>query len=146
MQTNNAVISAGIELVNKGKQAKVEQDVAALVEQICGQLKTIKLHNDTIKAAQEELNKLRKDLITQEDVFGATITDDMNVNEVTILKVIGELNKSKQGQVELKSQVHVQRIDQTKDAIAECNKKIVEIRAKLAAIRLDEVTVTEVLG
>lgn len=146
MQTNNAVISAGIELVNKGKQAKVEQEVASLVEQICGQLKAIRLMNETIKIEQDNLNKLRKDLITQDDVFGSQITDEINVNEQTILKVIADMNKSKQGQVELKSQVHVQRIDQSKDAIADHNKKIAELRDRLAKLRVDEVTVTEVLG
>jgi hypothetical protein len=146
MQTNTAVINAGIELVNKGKQARLEQEVAALVTQICGELAAIKMMNETIKLEQNSLNALRKDLITQDDVFGGQITDALNQNEVTIIKVIGDLNRDKQGRVELKSQVHVQRIDQGKDAIAERTKRIVEIRGMLGKLTLDAVTTAEVLG
>ncbi len=142
---NTSVINAGIELVNKSKQAKAEQDVAALVQQICGEVKAIRMLQESIKLEQDAVKKLAKDLITQEDVFGSVITDP-NQNEATIAKVIFDLNKTKQGQIELKSQVHVQRIDQSKDGIADHQKKIVEIRQKLSEIKVDEVTTAEVMG
>ncbi len=142
---NTSVINAGIELVNKSKQAKAEQDVAALVQQICGEVKAIRMLQESIKLEQDAVKKLAKDLITQEDVFGSVITDP-NQNEATIAKVIFDLNKTKQGQIELKSQVHVQRIDQSKDGIADHQKKIVEIRQKLNEIKVDEVTTAEVMG
>ena len=145
MNTNTTVINAGIELVNKSKMAKVEQDVAALVNQICGELKCISMQQETIKLEQVAVQKLSKDLITQDDVFGTVVTDP-NQNEQTIAKVIYDMNKAKQSQVELKSQVHVQRIDNAKDSIVEHQKKIVELREKLSKLKLDEVTITEVLG
>ncbi len=142
---NNAVIQAGIELVNKSKQAAAEQEVAALVCQIAGEVKKISLLGESIKLEQDAVKKLSRDLITQEDVFGTVLTE-LNQNEATIAKVIHDLNKSKQGQIELKSQVHVQRIDQAKDAIVHHQNKIAEIRVKLSQIKVDEVTTTEVLG
>ena len=145
MNTNTAVINAGIELVNKGKLAKVEQDVAALVTQIAGELKAISMLQSSIKLEQDEVKKLGRDLITQEDVFGTVVTDP-NQNEATISKVIFDMNKAKQGQIELKSQVHIQRIDNAKDAIVERNKKIAELREKLSKLEVDEVTAAEVLG
>lgn len=146
MNTNNTVISAGVELVNKGKQAAVEQQASYLVGCILNSQQAIKLQQDTIKAEQENLRKLGLNTVTQAEVFGTPLSGEPNMSQQTILNVIEKLNKSKQASIELLSQQHIGRIDNAKAAIKTHEKQIADFRDQLSKLSTDVVTVAQVLG
>jgi len=145
MSNNNTVISAGVTLVNKAKQAQVENTAQYLIGCITSEQAAIKLAQQSIKLEQENLSKLGLSLLTAEDVFG-TVPTNPNMNQKTILESLEKMNKNKQAQVELQSQTYIQRVDQHKAGIKAREKNIADYRKQLSDLSADVVTEAQIMG
>lgn len=145
MQANTTVANA-INAVNEAKQKAVESEAMRLIGYIREEQAGITRLEGEIKLHQEELAKVAHDIISAESVMGRPAPTNPNVNEVTIGKVIEELNKSKQKSVEVVATRLSEAITNKQASIKATNERITELRDKLSKLQADVVTTEIVLG
>lgn len=142
----NTATTLGLDAINKSRQAMVESEAKQIIDLILLKRKGIKVHQDTIKLEQESLEKLANDVILQRDVLGREYTGTLNVNQVTIAKVIAAMNDANTKKVELVSQSHLNRIDHARKQIASLEKEIAEWIGKMEKLEADVITLDQVVA
>lgn len=143
---NSNIINSGVDAVNKSRLANVESRAQTLITQIESNRKGIESYEPHIKAEQEALSKLGLNTLTAKGMFGEEPSGELTVNQVTILKVIAKINESRQSQVELSSQSHINKIESYRKTQESLQVQINEWQKQLRELSVDVVTVEKVLA
>ena len=147
-QMKNNIATAAVDAVNKVNQGQVENKGAALVTGILQLQEEKKGSLDNIKEYQQELAEIREDVINDHTVLGTTLPAEgkRNANEVTIARVIEQLNKNKQDGILRCSTRLTEAVIGAQANVEALDKKIRERRDELLKLAADVVTVDEVIG
>lgn len=142
----NEATQLGIAAINKNRQSMVESQAINLAERVLSHNRIIASEKEAIRVQQVELAKIQQDVITQESVLGSEMTGTLNINQQTIAKAIAKMNEQRQGQVELRGQAHINRIEQSKATIKQNEECIAKLREELAKLQVDVVDAASVVG
>lgn len=143
--TNNPVVLNAIAALNDERQKAAEREAGIIVGYIMSEQATIARLEKEIQLHREELDKVAHDVISAETVMGHAAPTNPNVSEVTIGKVIAKLNEDKQKGVEVVAQRLGSAISEKQASIRATEKRIVELREKLAKLQPEVVTPATVL-
>lgn len=146
MTINTTVVSNAIDLVNKANQTKIEQQAAALVEQILRVNDTKAGNAKDIADLQKALNEVANDTITPESI-GTTLPTDASTDtasQATVRSVISNLNKNKQDDIKVRSSRLVTAIQNKQNDQVSLDKQLADLQAKLGSLAAQTVTVEQV--
>lgn len=146
MTINTTVVTNAIDLVNKANQTKIEQQAAALVEQILRVNDTKAGNAKDIADLQKALNEVANDTITPESI-GTTLPTDATTDtasQATVRSVISNLNKNKQDDIKVRSSRLVTAIQNKQNDQVSLDKQLADLQAKLGALSAQTVTVEQV--
>ncbi len=143
METTTVVQDA-VEALNKQNQEVATAEAVRYANSIRDKRSQIDNCNKRIADLQVDINKVAKDVITENTIFGGTIP--ANANRETLAKVVEEGNKRRQGVVESTANKLRDAIVSEQDQIVMLEKAIKDLQEKLLAIKVPTVTVQQIAG
>lgn len=144
--TNQTIVSNGINATNEQRQAAVEAQARAIIQNILMEQNNIKTYRSHITGYQEQLKKLSLNIISDVDVLGSTLPSTLNANQQTIAKAIQQTNESCQSRVKEQTTEIINSITSWEQSIKGCEDRIAKLREQLSALSVDVVTADQVLG
>ncbi len=143
---SNQATVAGVDAVNKARQAEVLAKAQSLINGIVGNNGRIKEHNEQIVYHQGVLKEMAEDVVTQKSVLGADFTGPLNPNQATIAEAIKKINEAKQASVSLNAQHQTNAVLREQAAIKLLENSNADLRNQLNELAVDVVTITTVAG
>jgi hypothetical protein len=144
MSNTNIAVTNAINSLNEAAAKRAEADAASLIHQISDKLALVADNNSNITALQVELKRLESDTVDFTSVVGQT--PGSTANTETIVKVIADLNKARQGGVQCSSTRIGSRILELQDANKAHNKALSDLREKLSKVAIKTVTEETIVG
>lgn len=144
MTTLNQVVAEAVSKLNEQRTEAVVQEAVRLSNQIVEKQGKIAKCRETIKALQDEANKLAKDVIDSNRIFGGALP--ANANAETLGKVLEAANKSRQYNIEQSGKRLTDSITNEQDAIVLLEKGIKELQDKILKLEVPVVTVEQIAG
>jgi hypothetical protein len=146
MNTNNTVISLGLNATNEQRQRNVQASAQQKIAYILENRAQIAAYKAQQQLNKEQLAKLALEVITYEGVTGKPLPTAPNANEVTIIKTIAVLNETKQNSVQSKSKLLIDSIASYDSSIAAVEKSIAQLVEELGKLSVEVVTEAQVVG
>jgi hypothetical protein len=144
MNTTTPVVTAAVDRLNEQRNEQIIQEGLRLTECINKEQAKIKACEDNIARNRVEINAVANRVVTAVSVLGNAIPD--NANKDTLSAVIEKANKAKQYGIEQESDRLQKAIVADQDAVILINKRIEELRAALLALKVEVVTVEQIVG
>lgn len=142
----NQVITNAISKLNEQRQANAVSEAMVLLGRIENERHAVESLQGEVEAYRAEVDKLRRDVISQKSVLGADLPANGNPNEATIAKAISSLNQARQSGVESQALSLANAITLKQGQIANHEKAIKELTDRLLALNPEVVSETVVTG
>lgn len=144
MNTPNQVVTDAVAKLNEQRTEQVQTEAVRLIGCISSEQAKIEACQKRIADLRVEGEKLTRNVVTPESVFGAPLP--ANANTETISKVVEKANKDKQYGVEQTASRLTSSIVAEQDAITLIEKRIAELREALLKLTVPTVSVEQVVG
>ena len=145
-QMNENIINAGIELINKDRLEFAAGLAAGIIRSIEAEQAEIKKQEIAIEAARDNLKRLSESVVTPESVLGTAAPINPNMNDITILKAIKDVNEGRQANVAVRAKSYAEEVASMQRTIELCTKNIAELRDALSKVSAKTVETETIVG
>lgn len=143
---NENIINAGVELINKDRLEFAAGLAAGIIRSIEAEQAEIKKQEIAIEAARDNLKRLSESVVTPESVLGTAAPINPNMNDITILKAIKDVNEGRQANVAVRAKSYAEEVASMQRTIELCTKNIAELRDALSKVSAKTVETETIVG
>lgn len=142
----NEATKLGLDATNNARQAGIAATAQQKISYILEERAKIASYEKSKSANQEALAKLAVEVVTYQDVTGASLPLAPNQNQATIIKAVEAINSGKQKQVECASKGYIDNISSYDHSIVACGERIKALNEELNKLGADIVTEAQVVA